>query len=134
MKPPKNVPGSAKEWMDHAQSDLAFAKLAAGNQNILATQICFHAQQSAEKAIKAVLRSRNIDFPLTHDLDVLLELAEKASLSIPTDVQKAGELTPYAVEARYPSGTDSHESDVQSSIQLAEAILNWAAKSIEDEL
>ena len=44
--------GSAPEWMDHAESDLRLAQLAAGDPSIRAEQICFHAQQTADKAIK----------------------------------------------------------------------------------
>jgi len=131
MKPPKEIPGSAKEWLSHAQSDLALAKLASGDQNILASQVCFHAQQSAEKAIKAVLRFHQIDFPFTHDLDALLEVAGQSKILIPPNVQDAGRLTPYAVEARYPGAASPIEADVQSSIQLAQAILDWATPIIK---
>jgi len=43
-----------------------------------------------------------IDFPLTHDLEQLLELAERAGIPLLEAVQAAGGLTPYAVETRYP--------------------------------
>jgi HEPN domain-containing protein len=36
----------------------------------------FHAQPAVEKSLKAVLASRAIEFPYTHDLDGLLELCE----------------------------------------------------------
>jgi HEPN domain-containing protein len=37
--------------------------------------VCFHIQQVAGKLLKAVLASRGIDFPLTHDLRELVVLA-----------------------------------------------------------
>jgi HEPN domain-containing protein len=131
MKPPETAPGSAREWLEHARSDIALARLGIGNQNILASQICFHAQQAAEKALKAVLRFHQIEFPLTHDLDVLLELLEQSRIKLPSDVQKSGELTPYAVEARYPGGTNPSENDIHFSVNLAQCVIDWAACCIQ---
>ena len=65
----KRLPASPQEWMLHADSDLALAKIASKSEDILNEQICFHAQQAVEKAIKAVLLFYKIDFPLTHDID-----------------------------------------------------------------
>ena len=64
--------------------------------------LCFEAQQAAEKAIKAVMMKRNIEFPYVHDLGRLLTLLEQAGEGVPPAVAKAGELTPYAVDTRYP--------------------------------
>lgn len=57
------LPGSPEEWLEHARSDLRLARLAAGDASIRREQACFHAQQAAEKAIKAVLLSRQAGFP-----------------------------------------------------------------------
>ena len=129
-KRPEASSGSASDWISHAESDLALAKLAATDQSILASQVCFHCQQAAEKSFKAVLRNKEIIFPLTHDLDVLIDLLEQNRVIVPPAAQKAGQLTPYAVEARYPGSSGSAEGDIQSSIALAEIIVNWAAKNI----
>lgn len=77
MSPPKRhrLPGSPEEWMEFAASDLQLARIAAADTAIRPEQACFHAQQSAEKAMKAVLRAHGAEFPLTHDLDLLLYLA-----------------------------------------------------------
>jgi len=72
---PKNtrrIPGSPEEWMSHAKSDLHLARLAASDESILLEQICYHTQQAAEKAIKAVLLFREIEFPLIHGIEELL--------------------------------------------------------------
>jgi len=65
-------------------------------------QACSHAQQAAEKAIKAALVSAGIGFPLTHDIEELLEIAGARGMRLPREVQVAGLLAPYAVEFRYP--------------------------------
>ncbi len=126
------VPGSPDEWMSHAESDFRMAQLAVGDTYIRREQVCFHAQQAAEKAIKAVLLSRGIDFPLTHDLEELLEIAESGFIEIPDDVQEAGLLTPYAVETRYPGcWFDVTEADVTEAMRVAKLIISWAAETLK---
>jgi len=61
------VPGSPPEWLSHAKSDLRLAQIASRDKFVRNEQACFHAQQAGEKAIKAVLLSRKIDFPLIHE-------------------------------------------------------------------
>ena len=75
----RKIPGTSDEWISHAKSDLRMASLASADRLVLGIQACFHAQQAAEKAIKAVLLSRSIRFPLTHDIEDLFEIAEYAA-------------------------------------------------------
>lgn len=37
----------------------------------------FHAQQAVEKLLKAILASRSVDYPRTHNIRVLIELLAK---------------------------------------------------------
>jgi hypothetical protein len=62
------APSSPKEWLAHAESDLNLARLAKDRDNVLPEQVCFHAQQAAEKALKAVLLHHKIEFPFIHDI------------------------------------------------------------------
>ena len=61
-------------WLEYAESDLALAKIGKATKKIKYSSLCFHSQQSAEKAIKAVLVFYKIDFPKTHDIRTLLKL------------------------------------------------------------
>jgi hypothetical protein len=61
----------------------------------------FHAQQAAEKAIKAVLAEHSIEYPLTHNLSVLLDRARGAGLPLPPDATEMSKLTPFGVMLRY---------------------------------
>jgi len=83
------VPGFPEEWLSHAKSDLRLAHLAAGDELVRREQVCFHAQQAAEKAIKAVLLSREIEFPLTHDIEQLLDIVESNDVTLPENIQKS---------------------------------------------
>lgn len=63
----------------------------------------FHAQQAVEKALKAWLCTKNILYPLTHELPRLLALLEKAVVDVEA-FKELDEFTAYAVEARYAEG------------------------------
>jgi len=64
----------------------------------------FHAQQAAEKALKAFLVRHQIDFTRTHDLGELLRLAEPVAPGITRKLADAERLNRHAVETRYPTG------------------------------
>ena len=122
----KRLPASSEDWITHAKSDLKLARLGL-NQDVLPEQICFHAQQAAEKAFKAVLLFSNIDFPFTRDVEALLGTMERAGISPPADVKDAGALTPYAVESRYPGyWGEISEHDMIEAVTLAEKTVAWA--------
>lgn len=127
----KDAPGSPAQWITHAESDLRLARLGADDPSVLGTQVCFHAQQAAEKAVKAVLLLRGIKFPYTHDIKGLLKIAETNALVIPLAVQQAARLTPYAVETRYPGFEyQISEKDINEALQTAEKTLSWARELI----
>lgn len=128
MTPPprKGFLASPGEWLAHARSDLAFARLGL-NQDILPEQLCFHAQQAVEKALKAVLLHAGVDFPFTHDLEALLDTLSSAGIEVPDELQDVGLLTPYAVETRYPGfWGEIGAADVRDAIGLADRVLAWA--------
>jgi len=117
----KDAPGSPARWMTHAESDLRLGRIGADDPSVLREQVCFHAQQAAEKALKAVLLSMQIEFPYTHDIKGLLRIAETSGVLIPPAIQQATLLTPYAVETRYPGDwMDITESEMQEALQTAE--------------
>jgi len=129
----RKVPGSPKEWIGNAESDLRLARLSVGDEAVLREHVCFHAQQAAEKAIKAALLYKKIEFPLTHDIEELIELAEESGLKLPPLVRDAGTLTPYAVETRYPgSWMDISVSDVDEAMNIAERTVAWALGVTEE--
>ncbi len=68
--PQRFPPDDPREWLNRACSDLNLAR--SRIPDVLLDDLCFHAQQAAEKAIKAVLIQRNVEFPYVHDLAQLL--------------------------------------------------------------
>jgi HEPN domain-containing protein len=130
MKPlPEKGGALPSDWLEHAKSDLKLAHLARESKEVLPEQVCFHAQQTAEKAIKAVLLFKRVEFPLVHDIEELLELAKQGGLVLPPEVSGAGILTPYAVEARYPGQPEEITSpEADEAIRTAQAVLKWATE------
>jgi HEPN domain-containing protein len=62
----------------------------------------FHAQQTAEKALKALLVRHGVRFDRTHDLGQLLGQAEPVAPGTAETLAEAEELTAHAVSTRYP--------------------------------
>ena len=89
--------------------------------------LCFDAQQAAEKALKAVMMSRGIDFPYTHDIARLLAVLQVDGMDLPESMLSAARLTTYAVQARYP-GLDEpvEEPEYLEAVEVAEAVVRWA--------
>lgn len=122
----KLPPGSPLEWLDHAMSDLALARLGMESADVLSEQVCFHAQQAAEKALKAVLLHQQIPFPLIHDLDELIEIACQGGCRLPEWANDLGNLTPYAIETRYPGAWEAFEdTDVTDALDVARRVIEW---------
>ena len=86
-------------WLRKSQSDLDAMKASIGVGSYDAA--CFHAQQAAEKALKAFLLDAQIDFPFTHNLSKLVELCARENDSFSSLSERVEPLTPYAVEMRY---------------------------------
>ena len=61
----------------------------------------FHAQQASEKAIKAVLTSRGIKYPFTHDLQTILNLLGENGLPPPPRAAELPLLSPFGALYRY---------------------------------
>jgi len=124
---PENGAGSPQRWLRHASSDLQLSRLARGRPEILQEQACFHAQQAAEKALKAVLLWQGMAIPRIHDIHVLLQMVERLGIQPPQAVRDARILNPYAVETRYPDYAPGvTQAEVDEAIRLAEAVVVWA--------
>ncbi|MCY3669215.1 MAG: HEPN domain-containing protein [Gemmatimonadetes bacterium] len=134
MNPPERFPpDDPREWLNRAKSSFAMAKNRVPDAYL--EDLCFGAQQAAEKAIKAVMISRNIDFPYVHDLALLLSILEKDGENVPDEVRRATILTPYAVDIRYPSIEQPvSEQDYRDAIEIAEAVIQWATDRLSPEL
>ncbi len=111
--------------MSRAQSNLLHAK--ARTPGVYLEDLCFDAQQAAEKALKAVLVKREVRFPYVHDLATLITLVQQTGEEVPPAVREAGRLTRFAVIARYPAVAEPvTDEDYQRALSIAEAVVEWA--------
>ena len=129
MSPPERFsPDDPREWLNRARSNLALAKNRVPGAYL--EDLCFEAQQAAEKAIKSRLISLGIDFPYVHDLARLLSLLEEKNQPLPDIVRKAGELTPYAMFTRYPAPVRPvTDEEYRLAVEVAEAVISWAEEA-----
>jgi HEPN domain-containing protein len=120
--------GDAFEWIKRSKSDLKLAKSL--SDEVLYEDLCFHAQQACEKAIKALLVSQHISFSKTHNINTLLKLLP-SSVPIPSMLLPAGDLSDYAVTTRYPGDyIPISEEDWKDSVKLAEEVIKWVEGKI----
>jgi HEPN domain-containing protein len=136
MKPPsEEVQRKVRDWIVFADEDLHLACSAmnmTGQEGPPYRLIAYHAQQCAEKYLKAYLVCHEADFPYTHNISTLLELCGDYA-DWPTRLRDAEELTDYAVSARYPGETEEVTAhDAQRAIDLAERVRNQIRGAFRD--
>ncbi len=108
-------------WWAYAVGDLKEVRLnrAHGGEPQIA---CFHAQQAAEKALKALLIAYRIRPPRTHVLDALREVLPDTA-SVKSAFQRLDSLTAWAVVARYPELPNRPtDQDAEDALRLAQAV------------
>jgi HEPN domain-containing protein len=114
-----------RSWLDHARSDFELACVKK-TPKIHYEHLCFHAQQAAEKSIKALLLSLHIEVPRTHDLAYIIDLLPKTFVRPPL-LLVLPVLTKYAVQFRYPGQEITvTRKEYLKAVALARSTLDWA--------
>ncbi len=117
-------------WMEFAKSDLALAR-AGRMPEVRLGVLCFHCQQAAEKALKAVLLFHRVEFPPTHNLMDLFNLLP-SPVSPPPEVKDASNLSGYIRKGRYPLDFfDVQPEEYEQAIQAADRVVHWAEKALK---
>lgn len=117
----------AKQLLALAREDLAAAEVLRAAEGVSAAKTGFSAQQAVEKSLKAVLATKDDEFPFTHNLTLLMQLCEDAGHPVPPEWTEADRVTPYAVAIRY--GLANPESVApDQAVQWAGAAIEWAAE------
>lgn len=121
------------DWMAQAKYDLKHAEnsLKLGDYE----WACFAAQQAAEKALKALIESRN-GRALGHSLTALMEALMIDDIEL---VKTAARLDRFYILTRYPNGFDAgvprdyfFQDDAERAIEDAERIISYCQSQIED--
>jgi HEPN domain-containing protein len=133
--PDEEVQCKVREWLTYADDDLRFAHIGftlPGEQRPPYHLVAYHAQQCAEKHLKAYLVFHGVDFPRTHNISALLELCSDYA-EWPLALRDAEALTDYAVATRYPgeAATVTAE-DAQRAIENAEQVRTQVRAALRD--
>ena len=129
MPPKRFAPNDPREWLNRARSNVIQAK--EKRPRVYLEDLCFNAQQAAEKAVKAVLLHRGVRSPYIHDLSELLKLLKEAGEEVPAEVLDARELSNYAVQTRYPGPAEPvTQKEYREAVAMAERVVRWAEKII----
>jgi HEPN domain-containing protein len=110
------------EWVEKAEGDWRtarreFAVCEGPNYDA----VCFHAQQCAEKYLKARMIEGGLSIPRIHDLEALLNLLLPVEPQWSWLMQPAITLSVMAVEVRYP-GMSADVEDAENGLRSAEKI------------
>ena len=121
----RRPPDDPREWINRARGNLVRAQ--AMLPGVYLEDLCFDAQQAAEKAIKTVLIARGAAFPPIHDLAGLLTILGQSDETIPPAIAEAARLTRFAVATRYPGvGEPVTAEEHHRAVAIAESVVTWA--------
>ncbi len=90
----------------------------------------FHCQQTVEKALKAALAAKGIEFPFIHDLSALGRMCNKSGIELPSHLDGIEDLTPFAVIERYGSD-EPGQLDRDQALKWAASAVAWARGIVE---
>ena len=117
----------AKLLLAKARDDEILIEEIISKERIRDEIIGFHAQQAAEKLLKALLMARNIPYRKTHDLRELIDLITDHDIQFPESLMEIRTLSPFAVEFRYDYLPLEEESpfDRQKALEMVRDLRKW---------
>lgn len=122
----------ARQWLLKAESDLlASRRLLDGGGPYDA--VCFHAQQAAEKALKAWFAVADVAIPRTHNLeDLQAQCLALPSMAIASELEALdlSDLTPFAVEARYDIEFWPERVEAEDAVAIAARVCSVVARIV----
>jgi HEPN domain-containing protein len=120
MPPDPQREADARGWFVKAAQDLRAAEFERAAEPPLAGDIVFHCQQTAEKAMKALLAWYDHPFRKTHNLVELGEQCAAIDPELEPVLRRAAGLTEYAWKFRYPGEPEEPApEEVEEALALA---------------
>jgi HEPN domain-containing protein len=114
-----------------ARRDLRAAEILRDQPDVGDGIVGFHAQQAAEKALKAWLTILGIDFPRSHDLSLLIQKLEDVGVEV-TSLWELLDLNPFAVQLRYEI-LDDEPLDHGATLEQVTALLDRVEGLLTEE-
>ena len=127
--------GAVDEWLRFAEEDLGDAEARLTDRRPVWRNIAYHAQQAAEKAIKALIFHLGGPLNRTHDILELLLTVSDLNRDIGTAFLLAhgnagARLTGFAVEPRYPGDTTVTQVQAKEALETAQGIVAMVRAAI----
>jgi HEPN domain-containing protein len=121
MRTPEQVRWDfVQQWLNRGRKDLSASEVLLSSAVEDYENVGFHAQQAAEKFIKAFLVRHQIEFSKTHNIGVLSQLVARVDPDLAKRLSAADALTPYGVEFRYPGDLPVlSRTDAEKALRLA---------------
>ncbi len=114
-----------------SEQDLLVMKKLIPESDISDETIGFHAQQTAEKMLKAILSFHEIEFPFTHRLAELFDLISDNNIILPDKFEYLRFLTPFAVDYRYDFYIEKEEPfDFNEILSLLNELRKWISDTL----
>lgn len=124
-----------KNWLTKAIHDLAVSKKLESDEEKYFDVAIYHCQQAAEKAVKGFLVLHDKEFPKTHDIRLLVQLAISINSEFAEHEDSAALLTPYATEFRYPGEVmEPTNEEMNEGLKNAEEMLAFVISLLPEEL
>lgn len=119
-------------WLGKMEHDLAVVRLILKPEDIPTDVVCFHAQQTGEKALKTVLSAHGVVPERTHDVVALLDDALSLCPVLKDEITAITALNGYAVAVRYPYHTEVPSSEeARRAAEVAERVCAMAKECVE---
>ncbi len=134
MPEPPETADLVRFWLEKAEHDLLNIENNVAAKNVPWDTVAYHAQQCAEKYLKALLTFLQIEFPKTHDLTELNALLPKNHV-LDIEPRTLERLNPYSIEGRYPGVWEPIErEEALQAVEGARAVRGAIRKVLPPEL
>ena len=120
-----------RRWLRYAEYDLRMAELAL--EHGIYVHAAYHAQQAAEKYLKAYLIEHERPYPRTHDIKILIKKCAEIDKEIEELLTEGvDKLTIYATESRYPEADQEiTKEEAEEAIKKAKTVQKLITQKLQ---
>lgn len=130
-EPERELVDATRAWLLRADEDLAAADAVLRGPRSMPNACTFHAQQAAEKSLKAFLTWHATTFAKTHSIAELGRACAAIDSSLEELLRRASTLTEYAWRSRYPGDwTPPSKAEALAALSLAQVVF----RAVSDRL
>ena len=113
-----------------ALQDLDLAKHATTADEVYIEGVCYHCQQCAEKALKAFLNYRGVEYGFIHNLEKLNSDCQLIDNDFSNLFTHCAVLNIYSTTVRYVDKSEISTDEMKEAIQLADEVYNFVKRKL----